>query len=85
MNQPRQFEVKMFGAGALLGHAGNAATELKISMIQRVSRHDARPHRAGAVETLALIPLATVATLNIAPGHVIDDGVAEDVIHCVCF
>ena len=47
--------------------------------VDLVLRHRPRPHRAEGVLRLADQPLA-VATLHVARGHIVDDGVAPDVL-----
>src|SRR5260221_12089593 len=73
----------MPGIRFLFGHAVDAAFHIETARIERIGGDDAGPHRAGAVEAFALVPLAAMAALDIAPAHVIDHGVAEDMLHCI--
>src|SRR5450631_2490178 len=77
-DEARQLEVHMLRVRLLLGHSVYAAGDIERARIERIGRHDPRTHRAAPVEALALVPLAPMAALQVAPRDVVHHRVAPD-------
>ena len=58
-------------------------THTRVGAVKFVRSDHPRAHRAEGVERFTHIPLL-VAHLHIACGHIVDDGVAENMLHGIC-
>ena len=59
------------------------ATHTRVGAVKFVRSDHPRTHGAEGIEGFAHIPLL-VAHLHIACSHIVDDGVAENMLHGVC-
>jgi hypothetical protein len=78
LDQGGNVEDQVLGARVLAQVAVDPAAHPGVGAVEFVGRHDPRAHGAEGVEALAQVPLL-VAHLHVARGHIVDDGVAEDV------
>src|SRR5258708_6112788 len=82
-DEARHLEIHVAGVGLLLHRPIDAADHVEVRGIDLLRRHDPRSHRAAAVEALALVPLAAMTALQVAPRDVVHDRVAPHVLHGV--
>jgi len=81
-DQRGDVEDQVFGAAILAQAVVDPAAHARVLAVQLVGGDDPRTHGTEGVEALAHVPLL-VAHLHVARGHVVDDGVAEHVLHRV--
>ena len=80
LDQGRDVVDQVLGRAVLAKRAVDPAADPRRAAVELVGGDDPRTHRAEGVEALAEVPLL-MAHLHVTRGDVVDDRVAEDMVH----